>query len=269
MFVASTVFIRFFLQKKDQTRIHCLAQQITTNKQKLLAQTEAVIEQQQELTAQQSTHQALCAFYRDILDRQQERFAFIHKSNNVVYQALSGKVHIDPEECAGILNNCLQQTKSLFANLFIVPQKISINKLLDAAEIIFADKIYKNQLEIKISNLSDMFLIGDIIASKLIIFNIIGKCIYRLPKQGYLTITSEKPDTLCIKDNGFSLSSAQRKLIQSQHAFFLDIEALQQLCHHSGIRYESSESNETVTTIIFPQENVSTTKADNVIQLFS
>jgi hypothetical protein len=101
---------------------------------------------------------------------------------------------------------------------------------------------------------------------------LIGKSIYRVPKNGKVFVRVSQEDGLIsfeIQDNGYSLSNVAEKLIKKSFDLLMEDQDLYQLCLENGIMHEHSRTTDSINITKITFSNTSQEIfSDNVVQLF-
>lgn len=169
-------------------------------------------------------------------------------------------------------NSYLQLLKSLSDETIATTIKnpINLRDIIKGAELLFAEKIYKFQITVKIMCPKDSFIYGDPLFAELILINLLGRSIYRVPKKGKIVISIEKVTDnvkIVIHDNGYPLNEVRKKLIKQSFSLFMTDNIFQHICQENNFIYEPSKLNQglNVTKIIIPNIHSVNSKG-NVIQ---
>jgi hypothetical protein len=236
---------------------------------------EKLLEYQRVYKSVQTSWESYKKFHTNLLKRRQEQVSYVVRSLNFIDQSLKNPESFFPEGGEiEMVESYLKTAHSLSHGMITSLKKepISLSNVLEEIQLLFAEKIYKFNITLKISCPENLFFYGDSLFTKLALINLLGKPIYRVPKNGkILVIAKEEAGNIKIEiqDNGYALNKIRENLIKKSFNLFINDTIFQQMCRENGFIYESSKSSQglTVTKIIIPDVQTENLKS-NVIQLF-
>lgn len=234
---------------------------------------EALFTLQQDYKSHQASCQSYKKFHIRLSKRQKEYAAYMLRSLAVLDKSLkdSSTQLSDIEEAIKL---CLTAAKLLASGLFakIKNESIDLHDLLEGLQLIFAEKIYKSNVTFKLNCPKNLPFYGDRLFIEFILMNLIGKPIYKVPKDGKISVTvleQEGSLQLKIRDNGYFLADTTEKLLKKSFDFFMPDDDLHCMCQANGLDYEYSKADNglNVTRIIIPPFNEDVVSS-NVVKLF-
>lgn len=219
--------------------------------------------------------QSLKTFYTQQNKRQNDQASLIERSLDVVNASLQhGTVYLSDFEREELLESCMVNARSLSNHSLSVvkEEKVDLKKSLENTQKFFAEKLYKSNILVKTNCPADLFIQNDRFLIEFVLLNLIGKAIYRVPKNGKIVILAfqhEDGSALEIQDNGYSLTNMAENLIKKSFDFFMEEDLFQKLCLESGILYEHSreEKSTNLTKVTFNHVRQDTLP-NNVVPLF-
>lgn len=235
----------------------------------------------EELQATRSALESYRRVHGDIVHTQQQQEEAFRQSARIIQRDINNALPQDPEvERIEILKTCIK-TIYMITHAFVAPLKeapISLLKVLEEIIRLFGDRIYKLSLTIALPpsepSTEEIFSFrGDPIFIELLLINLVGKAIYRLPKKGKLSLHLQMKEDkfyLRIEDNGYSPEEITEHFPQKSLAFFLKDAVFRQLCFENGIKYEISQlaNGLNVSQLIIPSTPLLVEAHNNVFQLF-
>lgn len=174
------------------------------------------------------------------------------------------------------LDTCHKQLLTLTKGLWYPTNQENINfkKIIQNVFHLFAYKIHQSNIlhEISLPHKLPQFL-GDPLLFELILINLIGKSIYRVPDNGIISISLKRTPVFYrveIKDNGYDRMLFTESLIKKSCDIFLDEDIFSHLCNENGlyIKYSKRKNGFNITTMIIPLPSQGELPKTNVVQLF-
>jgi len=222
-----------------------------------------------------ASYEAYKKFHTNLLDRYQEQLNYIVKSLDFIdYYLKSPKKSFSKTETIEIVESCLKAAQFLSRGMIakIEEEPVHLGILLEEVKQLFAERIFKFNLTLEMTCPENLFFYGDFLFTEFILSNLLCKSIYRVPKNGKISIqATEEMGSIKIEiqDNGYSLNKVREKLIKKSFNLLIEESFLQEMCRENGFIYESSKSGQglTITKIIIPDIQTENLKS-NVIQLF-
>jgi hypothetical protein len=173
-----------------------------------------------------------------------------------------------------LLRFCLKQANMLSEGIMesMRHEKVNFKNLLEGIPSLFADKIYKSKILVELVCPDDVFFYGDPLLVELILMNVLGKSLYRLPKNGRVSITVTSDENMVsfkIQDKGFSLVDESETLFRQAFDLFVPDNTLKAMCYKNGLHYVSSRDDKGLNTTelnlpLYAEE----ASGHNVIKLF-
>jgi len=225
------------------------------------------VQKRQRESLEAELHRTSCLMQRnlqgDIKRKRQEYMGYMIESLTLLKKSYTDpKVPLTDTDRLDILELCLRQAKPLFMGLWEPAQKeeVDLKEILQNIPFLFAEKIHALNLDVEIDVPEDTpaILLGEPIFVEVLLINLLGKIIYRIPNRGKLFVSLGEEDGdfhIEIWDNGYVLTGSAANLINHLHDFFIEDSALQQLCLDNGIGYSTSyekEGNKNITYLMFP-----------------
>lgn len=211
-------------------------------------------------------------FFRNIKNKQIEFANSLAESldtiDMILQDHLSSMIY---EESSKLLALCKDQIINLSLGLWepSVREEVNLKEIMNNISTLFIEKIEASNITLEMNYISKEAnsYEGDAVFVELLLINVIGNRLYRLPKQGRILIfiTREKEDVnIEIHDNGYGYYTRNR------FDFCIEDVIFQQLCLENNITYKTTK-NQTggmnVTNILLPKPQADPPK-DNVVQLF-
>ncbi len=151
-------------------------------------------------------------------------------------------------------------------------EEISFINLFEEISALFAEKMYKSKITLEITCPDDLFFYGDPLFTELILMNVIGKAIYRLSRNGKVSITAldqEETIALELRDKGYPSDNESEKAFKKAFDLFISENILKRMCHENDIQYISlrNEKDFNIIKIIIPKAPLENSE-DNIVKLF-
>ena len=222
-----------------------------------------------------TSFQAYKKIYANLNNEKREQALHIFKALGVVTQGVKGtKLQYSTAQQFELLQSSLKFARFLSEGTItqMREEKIDVNHLLGGVSSLFADKIYKSNAILDITCPEGLFFYGDLLFTELLLVNVIGKAIYRLSKNGKVSITIiEQGETIFfeLKDKGFPSDSASEKAFKKSFDLFIAESILKKMCHENDLQYISlrDENRFNITKIIIPKVPLGNVD-DNIVKLF-
>lgn len=149
---------------------------------------------------------------------------------------------------------------------------IKLKKILDDIHIFFIDKLQKDRISFEVNCKEGLVFESDALFIQFILMSLIGTCVYRVPKDGKISILSreENGDVASeIKDNGYIVPPPIKKQMGKPFELLIPEDVLESVCQSNGLVYEKSKTEDGLnrTKLITPTKPAATIP-DNVISLF-
>lgn len=226
------------------------------------------------------SHQAYCQSNKStgvaLKERQKEQVLHVHQSLKILEQALrQSEMAASLEYHLEIVQSCLRSTDLLVNDLLSREKKELINfkNLLEDIRKFFTEKMYKANATFELTCPNKLVFYGDYLFTKLILINVIGKAIHRVPKNGKISLNVEEQDKVIhfnLRDKGFELIEATKQHIKRSFDFVIAEDVLQKMCQESGLGYTygRDENGCNINEILIPL-NAEEPIKNNVIRLFT
>lgn len=187
--------------------------------------------------------QSLKMFYTQQNKRQNDQASFIKRSLDVINASLQGTIYLPDHEREELFESCIENAHSLscYSLSVVRKEKINFKELFENTQKFFAEKLYKSNILVQINYPADLFMHGDQFLINFILLNLIGKAIYRVPKNGKVIVQASQYEdniALDIQDNGYSLTNVAENLIKKSFELFMEEDSFQKLCLENNISYE-------------------------------
>lgn len=171
---------------------------------------------------------------------------------------------------------CLNQSLALSKGLWHPTNldDIDLKEIFDKFLLLFAEKIHQSNITFEMpTSLNTPLLKGDPLLMELLIANVVGKSIYRVPDNGTVSISLKIAKDflhLEIQDSGYERISLAESLIQKSCDFFIEEEVFQNLCRENGLytKYSKASNGCNVAHMIIPLPSKEEVSKYNVVQLF-
>lgn len=207
--------------------------------------------------------------------RNREQAKQLYESLNVMAQWWnSPKNNRSPEQQTKFIRSCLKYANMLSEGLIksMRHEKVNFKNLLEDIPALFAERIYKSNISVDLTCFDDLFFFGDSLFVGLVLMNVFGKSLYRIPKNGRISITVMEAENMIsfkIQDQGFSLVDESEKLFRQAFDLFIPDSTLKAMCYKNGLRYVSFRDGEGLNTTeltlpLYAEEG----SGRNVIKLF-
>lgn len=234
-----------------------------------------LLDQEQRYTKLMASSQAYKKFLSKLMTRQREQATYIYTSLDVAHESLNNPIiRISAKEREEIIHSCIAALNFLSKGLIMKMETKSIilKKLLEKVSIIFAAKVFRSNINLEFIYPEDLSFYGDPLVIELILMTLMGKSIYRTPKNEKITIfVKEKEGALHleVQDKGYA-SARKEKFIRQAFHHLIEDEGLYALCQENGFLYECSrmEDGLNIGTLIIPINLQKTVSAANVTHLF-
>ena len=231
--------------------------------------------QKQEHQNHQLSYQAMKDFHTQLNGRQKKQALSITRSLDVVRASLDDSaVYLSDKERGELLDSCIINSQLLSNRSLGVlnREQFNVKMSLEYIQLFFAEKLYKSNIILDIACPPTVLFEGDRFLNEFILLNLIGKSIYRVPKNGKVFVRVSQEDGLIsfeIQDNGYSLSNVAEKLIKKSFDLLMEDQDLYQLCLENGIMHEHSRTTDSINITKITFSNTSQEIfSDNVVQLF-
>lgn len=194
-------------------------------------------------------------FLSDLMTRQKEQVHYVYASLDVVLESLKNPaIKVSAKEREEILRSCMTVIKPLSNGLVgkMENRPILLKNLFEKVIAILAEKISHVPMNIDITCPEDLSFNNDSLVMELVLMTLIGKAIYRTPKNGEVTITlevRERSIQLEIRDKGYILPN-EEKLFKSVFNHFIEGEVLDAFCQENELFYRSFKNNEEVNVAL-------------------
>ena len=262
-------------QKKYENTMTDLENSLAQKREEAEKLLQTLENQKQEHQNHQLSYQAIKTFYTQLNERQKKQALSITRSLNVVRASLDDSaVYLSDKEREELLDSCITNSQLLSNRSLgmLNREQFNIKMSLEYIQLFFAEKLYKSNILLDISCPPTVLFEGDRFLNEFILLNLIGKSIYRVPKNGKVFVRVSQEDGLTsfeIQDNGYSLSNVAEKLIKKSFDLLMEDQALYQLCLENGIMHEHSRSTDSINITKITFSNTSQEIfSDNVVQLF-
>lgn len=219
--------------------------------------------------------QAYKKLVSDVFEWQQEQASSIKRSLDIINQELKEQtLQISARERVEILHQCLKAIHLLSNGLILKTKNESVD-LKDALEKVryfFAERVYKFNIDLKISYPNSLFFWGDKLFTEIILLNLVGQSLYRVPRNGEVRLMIEQQSDFLhieIQDNGYFLVDEVEGFNKQSFVFFMEKEVFQKICRESGLKYQqlAAENGSNVAHLVIPTL-VPESSSNNVIQMF-
>lgn len=273
------LYIRKKFQNKYSESTGYLKSCLKDEQEKLITIKNNYENSQEEFINYQIATNALKSFYTKIYCRQEEHSIVCEQA---VYEINNGS-NSDFSYTPKINTLAYKDNESNRIPLFLQiltdrnrPAEVNFATLLKNTQQLFADKIFKSNIMIDVKFDQDIPYKGDVLLMEFILINIIGKIIFRVPKNGKITIKISQKNTnihLTIQDNGYSIANIAKKLVEKSFDLFMEYNNFQLLCNENGVEIEHVRTKNAinVTKINISQfysQNKKEENVHNVISLF-
>lgn len=180
-----------------------------------------------------------------------------------------------PEHQLKLLRSCLLSTNRL-ANGLVSKTKnelIEVETLLEETKSLFAERIYASQINLEIICQKDLNFLGDRFFIQFIVVNLLGRAVYRVPKNGIVTLTARRQNEgilFEVRDEGFVIVNSSERLIKKAFDFLLGEEDFHKVCIQNGLQYQYVRDEEDFNhAAIFIPSSSGKEEQDNVVELFN
>ena len=183
-------------------------------------------------------------------------------------------IELPSKDLIDIVESCLKVGEYLSKGAVskIRNEPIKILSILDNIQELFAEKIYKSNIEVEINCSENLFYDSDPCFMELMLINVIGKPLHSVPLNGSVTIkaTNQKEGLhIQVKDNGFFFNKKILNQLNQSFNFFLSQEIFAKVCQDNNLRYEHyrGKNGFNMAKIFFPKPD-GRSLDDNVIPFF-
>lgn len=198
-------------------------------------------------------------FLADLMTRQKEQALYTYTSLDVVLESLRNPaIKVSVQEREEILQSCMAVIKPLSHGLIAKTENcpVVLKALLERVKAIFGEKISRVPMEVNIICPEKLSVNNDPLIIKLILMTLMGKAIYRTPRDGKVTIVAREQEEeiqLEIQDKGYVLPN-EEKFFKDVFMPFIREEVLQAFCQENGFFVDSSKAEGTIhtTTLVIP-----------------
>lgn len=212
-------------------------------------------------------HKTSCLIQRnlqgDIKRKRQEYIGYLIESLTLLKKSFNNpELALTDTDRLDILELCLRQAKPLFMGLWDPTNKevVDLKEIITNIPLLFAEKLHILNITVNIDISSEMTttILGEPVFMEVILINVIGKIIYRVPNSGKVRVVIREEDGdfhLEIQDNGYILTGSAAIVITHLHDFFITDDAFQEMCKDNDITFSTSKSKDddmNITYLMFP-----------------
>ena len=226
-----------YFQKKYEDTMTDLEKSLAQKREEAEKLLHTLENQKQEHQNHQLSYQAMKDFHTQLNGRQKKQALSITRSLDVVRASLDDSaVYLSDKERGELLDSCIINSQLLSNRSLGVlnREQFNVKMSLEYIQLFFAEKLYKSNIILDIACPPTVLFEGDRFLNEFILLNLIGKSIYRVPKNGKVFVRVSQEDGLIsfeIQDNGYSLSNVAEKLIKKSFDLLMEDQDLYQLCH--------------------------------------
>jgi len=236
---------------------------------------DSVSNQQKNLEAFTISQQAHTKFNHILSEKQKNQAKKLTKFLEVIKDNNSSL----PDEAINIqMESSIRQAAALSNGLWVPSNvdNVELNEVVKNFSMLFAEKLHQSNIHIEIQDLSHLpSFKGDALLIDVLLINVLGKVLYRVPDQGTVFISAKEMSGylhLQIQDTGFGRVIQAEKIIQKSFGLFMDEQDFKKLCKENGvyIKYSKTNQGHKITQVLIPifkspQEG----ERNNIVQLFS
>jgi len=233
-------------------------------------------EQNQE--SQQISNQSYQEVRSLLSNRQKAGTTYITRSLDVLEQSFfNPNIHLSEAEFIEIIRSCRKESRPLsYGSVSEVKNEaIDIKDMLEHICELFTAKIHASNLMVNIVCPKTVPFSGDPFFIQFLLITLIGKPIYRAPKNGKIVIrvkTQKMGLYIEVQDNnGLPYSEKAERLIKKSFDLFMTQDEFQQSCQDHGLTHMYSKDNKgfNVNKIVIPASSDSAEMSgSNVVPLF-
>ncbi|MBY0501719.1 MAG: hypothetical protein K2P93_06940 [Alphaproteobacteria bacterium] len=273
--VLTSYWLWWRVKNAYKERTQHLKSAISLSQAKLEKNKAALFTLQQQIQCQQISFQAYKKFQIGFRNHQREEAAYLLRSLDVILSFYK-RAHIElpSKDLIDIVESCLKvgECLSMGAASKIKNEPIKILNILNNIQELFAERIYKSNIEVEINCSENLFYDSDSCFMELMLINVIGKPLHSVPLNGSVTIkaTHQKEGLhIQVKDNGFFFDKKILNQLNQSFNFFLSQEVFSKVCQDNNLRYEHyrGKNGLNVAKILFPKPNGRSSEG-NVIPFF-
>lgn len=269
-----------YTQKHDRQKIAILANQLFTAKETEETLTADLEKHQKDLEIREMSLQAQKTFQGGLQERQKKQAKYIAEFLEEIRSIYSHMplTHLNQGESDQIIDLCLKKATALSKGLW-TPQyqeTIDLTRILKNLYLLFGQKIHRSHIHLNIHLLLKLpSFRGDPLFIEMLLMNVVGKAIYRVPEKGIVSLSLKEALGflhLKIQDNGYGKMALVEDLIRQSFELFIDEEVFQSLCQENGVhtKYVKAVDGFNVTHMVIPFSSPQIEESDsNVVQLFS
>lgn len=234
-----------------------------------------VSNQQKDLEAFIISQQADKKFNHILSEKQKNQAKKLSK----FFEVIKGDCSNLSDEAINIqMERSIKQATALSNGLWVPSNvdNVELNEVVKNFSMLFAEKLHQSNIHIEMQDLSGLpSFKGDALLIDVLLINILGKVLYRVPDQGTVIISAkEMPGYmhLQIQDTGFGRVIQAEKIIQKSFGLFMDEQHFKKLCKENGvyIKYSKTNQGHNITQILIPAfKSPGEGEKNNVVQLFS
>ena len=264
-------------QRKHQDHLKALGKNLLTAEEKANELEMRLTDSHEIHQSAQVSRQAYLKLQTAINTRQKEKAKWITLSLDVIKQSYTNQnLYISEKEQLQIIAQCLAEIQPLSLGLWKPTEQEQVNLKEVVAEILklFQEKIYKSHITLHQALPDNLPCIpGDGLFIQLLLANIIGKAIHRVPKNGVVSLsfdTRGEAIHLEVKDNGYQGTKTLEKFIKKSFDLFVSDDSFQNICRENGLSYSciNEPSSFNTSCLILPLQTKEAINK-NVVQLFS
>ncbi len=275
LFWVSVFCLRWYFRQASGREIETLKKNLVKVTEERDEFSEKLIISEQKYKNCWTSFQAYKKIYANLNVEKRAQALQICKGLDVIAQGFKGaKIHYSTAQQFELLQSC-----SKFAHFLsegrILQQKteeISFASLFEEVSALFAEKVYKSKTTVEIECPDDLCFYGDPLFTELILMNVIGKAIYRVSRNGKVSITAiDQGETISfeLRDKGYPSDNESEKAFKKAFDLFISKNILKRMCHENDIQYISlrNEKDFNIIKIIIPKTPLENSE-DNIVKLF-
>jgi signal transduction histidine kinase len=272
LFVCGLFYLRRSFEKSYGNKMNTLEASLIEVREERDQFEEKLLNSEQKYKSCLLSFQSYKKIHANLNMRNREQAKQLYESLSLMAQEL----HLSKEnqKQTKFVKSCLQYANMLSEGIMQSTrnEKVNFKNLLEEIPALFAERIYKSKIIIDLNCPDDLFFFGDSLFVELVLMNVLGKSLYRIPKNGKVSITvinDENMISFTIQDKGFSLVDESEKLFRQAFDLFIPDSTLKAICYKNGLQYVSSRNDEGLNTTelkipIYTRD----TSGHNVVKLF-
>ncbi|MBA3814306.1 MAG: HAMP domain-containing histidine kinase [Alphaproteobacteria bacterium] len=274
LFICSVFLLFWYFQRKYRGKFKGLEQCLEKAADEGEEFKERLIISEQKYKFCWKSYQCYKKIHANLNNEKREQALQICKGLDAVTQGIKGsKMLYSTAQQFELLQYCSKFARDLSEGRILQKkvEEISFINLFEEVSALFAEKMYKSKITLEITSPDDLLFHGDPLFTELIFMNVIGKAIYRLSRNGKVSITAldqEETIALELRDKGYPSDNESEKAFKKAVDLFISENILKKMCHENDIQYISlREKDFNITKIIIPKFPLENSEG-NIVKLF-